>query len=84
MKLIFNICIYLTISYLRVYLSKKSSYDRMFTVHAHAHARTRARTHTENIYIYIYERSDTKSNVELDGFRSRLQASYVSNYTEEF
>ena len=29
------------------------------------------------------ERYDTKSNVKLGGFRSQLQASYVSNHTEE-
>ena len=32
----------------------------------------------------LAERSDTKSNVKLDGFRSRLQASHVSSHTEEF
>ena len=32
---------------------------------------------------YISERSDTKPNVKLDGFRSQLQASYVSSHTEE-
>ena len=30
------------------------------------------------------ERSDTKSNEKLDGFQSRLQASYVSSHIEEF
>ena len=29
------------------------------------------------------EQSDTKSNVKLGGFRSQLQPSYVSSYTEE-
>ena len=31
----------------------------------------------------LAERSDTKSNVKLGGFRSQLQASYVSGHTEE-
>ena len=31
----------------------------------------------------MVERSDTKSNVKLGGFRSQLQASYVSSHTEE-
>ena len=31
----------------------------------------------------LAERSDTKSNVKLDGFRSQLQASYASGHTEE-
>ena len=31
----------------------------------------------------LAERSDTKSNVKLGGFRSKLQASYVSSHTEE-
>ena len=31
----------------------------------------------------LAERSDTKSNVKLGGFRSHLQASYVSSHTEE-
>ena len=31
----------------------------------------------------LAERSDTKSNVKLDGFRSQLQASYVCSHTEE-
>ena len=40
------------------------------------------------IYIYIYvrmfsERSDTKSNVKLAGYRSQLQASYISSHTDE-
>ena len=30
----------------------------------------------------LAERSDTKSNVKLGGFRSQLQASYVSSHTE--
>ena len=34
------------------------------------------------IYILIAE-YDTKSNVKLGGFRSQLQASYVSSHTEE-
>ena len=32
----------------------------------------------------LAEPSDTKSNIKLDGFRSRLQASDVSSPTEEF
>ena len=31
----------------------------------------------------LAERYDTKSNVQLGGFRSQLQASYVSSHTEE-
>ena len=31
----------------------------------------------------LAEQFDTKSNVKLGGFRSQLQASYVSSYTEE-
>ena len=31
----------------------------------------------------LAERYDTKSNAKLGGFRSQLQASYMSNYTEE-
>ena len=31
----------------------------------------------------LVERFDTKSNVKLGGFRSQLQASYVSSHTEE-
>ena len=31
----------------------------------------------------LTERSDTRSNVKLGGFRSQLQASYVSSHTEE-
>ena len=31
----------------------------------------------------LAERSNTKSNVKLGGFRSQLQASYVSSHTEE-
>ena len=31
----------------------------------------------------LAERSDTKSNIKLDGFRPQLQASYVSSHTEE-
>ena len=31
----------------------------------------------------LIEHSDSKSNVKLGGFRSQLQASYVSNHTEE-
>ena len=31
----------------------------------------------------LAERSDTKSNVKLGGFRFQLQASYVSSHTEE-
>ena len=30
------------------------------------------------------DRSDTKSNIKLDGFRSQLQASYMSSHTELF
>ena len=37
-----------------------------------------------NVVRLLAERSGTKSNVKLNGFRSRLQASYVSSYTEEF
>ena len=32
----------------------------------------------------LAERSDTKTNVKLDGIRSRLLASYVPSHTEEF
>ena len=32
----------------------------------------------------LAEQSDTKSNVKLDGFWSRLRASYVYSHTEEF
>ena len=32
---------------------------------------------------FLAERSDTKSNVKLGGFRSLLQASYVSSHPEE-
>ena len=31
----------------------------------------------------LAERSDTKSNVKLDGFQSQPQGSYISSYTEE-
>ena len=31
----------------------------------------------------LAERYDTKPNVKLGGFRSQLQASYVSSHTEE-
>ena len=31
----------------------------------------------------LVERSDTKSNIKLGGFRDQLQASYVSSHTEE-
>ena len=31
----------------------------------------------------LAERSNTKSNAKLDGFRSQLQASYVSSHTEK-
>ena len=31
----------------------------------------------------LAEKDDTKSNVKLGGFRSQLQASYVSSYTEK-
>ena len=31
----------------------------------------------------LAKRSDTKSNIKLGGFRSQLQASYVSSHTEE-
>ena len=31
----------------------------------------------------LAELSDSKSNVELSGFQSRLQASYMSSHTEE-
>ena len=32
----------------------------------------------------LAKRSETKSNVKLDAFRSQLQASYMSSHTEEF
>ena len=32
----------------------------------------------------VDEWSESQSSVKLDGFRSRLQASYVSSHTEEF
>ena len=32
---------------------------------------------------WLAERYDTKSNVMLDGFRSQLQVSYVSNHSED-
>ena len=32
---------------------------------------------------FLAEQYDTKSNVKLGGFRSKLQASYVSSHTEE-
>ena len=55
---------------------------KLFVYISHTHTYTHIHTH---IYIYILaERSDTKSNVKLDGFRSRLQTSYVSSHTEEF
>ena len=31
----------------------------------------------------LAERSDTKSNVNLGGFRSQIQTSYVSSHTDE-
>ena len=37
-----------------------------------------------NVVRLLTERSDTKSNVKLDGFQSQLQESYVSSHTEEF
>ena len=37
-----------------------------------------------NVVRLLTERSDTKSNVKLDGFRSRLRAPYVSSHSEEF
>ena len=37
----------------------------------------------ETIREHFAVRSDTKSNVKLGGFWSRLQASYVSSHTEE-
>ena len=36
-----------------------------------------------NVVHLLAEWSDTKSNVKLDAFQSRLQASYMSSYTEE-
>ena len=36
-----------------------------------------------NVVRLLAERFDTKSNVKLGGFRSQLQASYVSSHTEE-
>ena len=42
----------------------------------------------KSIYIYVVrlvdEWSETQSNVKLDGFRSRLQASCMSSHPEEF
>ena len=35
-------------------------------------------------YLVYTEQSKIKSNVKLDGFRSRLRASYVSSHIEEF
>ena len=32
----------------------------------------------------LAERSNTKANVKLGGFRSQLQVSYVSSHTEEW
>ena len=32
----------------------------------------------------LAERSDTKYNVKLEAFRSRIHAPYVSSHTEEF
>ena len=49
--------------------------------HTHTHTQVRAWVHT---HAHTHERSDTKSNVKLGGFRSQLQASYVSGHTEEF
>ena len=37
-----------------------------------------------NVVRMLVERSETKSNVMLDGFRSRFRASYVTSHTEEF
>ena len=37
-----------------------------------------------NVVRLLAERSEIKSNVKLDGFRSRLRASYVSSHTEGF
>ena len=37
-----------------------------------------------DVELLLAERSDAKSNVKLGGFRSQLQASHVSGYTEEF
>ena len=34
--------------------------------------------------VTLAERSEIKSNVKLDEFRSHLRASYVSSFTEEF
>ena len=39
--------------------------------------------HRADVVRLFAERYDTKSNVKLAGFRSQLQASYVSSHTEE-
>ena len=36
-----------------------------------------------NVGRQLAEQYDTKSNVKLSGFRSQLEASYVSSHTEE-
>ena len=36
-----------------------------------------------DVVCFLAEWSDTKSNLKLGGFRSQLQASYVSSHTEE-
>ena len=36
-----------------------------------------------DVVLLLPEQYDTKSNVKLGGFRSQLQASYVSSHTEE-
>ena len=55
--------------YLSIYVSLSLSLSLSQT-HTHTH------THTRMQYIYIY--------INLDGFRSRLRASYVSSHTKEF
>ena len=37
-----------------------------------------------NVVRLFPEQSEIKTNVKLDGFRSRLRTSYVSSHTEEF
>ena len=37
-----------------------------------------------NVVHWLTERSEAKSNVKLDGFRSGLRVSYVFSNTEEF
>ena len=37
-----------------------------------------------NVVRLLAERFESKSNIKLDGFRSRFLATYVSSHTEEF